>query len=368
MVMARSRTFLASWIFALLVAGMVSISAEAAEPARYTFTIIATSAGALAGPGGPPTINKNGKVALWASLDDGGAGIFVGDGGALTTIAQTGSAFADIYPQSPSINKSGQVAFIADLAGGGRAIVTGKDGAATPLYDPTGPFTTFYGDAWISDAGRVAFHAQTDAGQFGIFTGTGGPATPIVVDGPANITGFPSVNRFGTVSFVAANIGGVTGVFIGNGSRITNLAETNGPYSPFGSHTGINDSGVVVALAFFDAGGSAIVTFGTSSITIVSTTDGLFSHLGSAAINNHGQVVFYGELPSGEKGIFTGPNPATDVVIKTGDSLLGSTVAGIVMSYAALNDSGQIAILAGLADGSLAVIRADPVPPKGKGR
>jgi len=253
------------------------------------------------------------------------------------------------------------VAFVGDLVAGGRAIATGKDGISTILYDETGKFSSFAGHAWINDRGVVVFLAGLDSGQFGIFKGKGRRARAIVIAGSHNLTAFPSMNRHGVVSFVAADVNGVNGIFVGNGrSGVTTLVDTSGPYSSFGAVSAINNNGVVVFFGLLDIGGSALATAGTDSRTIADTTSGAFSNLGSASINNKGQVVFYGELPTGENGIFAGPSPMTDKVIMSGDPLLGSTVVIVSLSWKALNDSGQIAFSVFLADGTLAVVRADP--------
>jgi hypothetical protein len=60
-------------------------------------------------------------------------------------------------------------------------------------------------------------------------------------------------------------------------------------------------------------------------------------------------------------GIFTGPNPVVDKVIAKGDALDGSTVRFVALTHSqALNEFGQIAFVAGLADGREGVYRADP--------
>ncbi len=75
---------------------------------------------------GTPRMNDSGAIAFWALLDSGDEGIFVGDGGPLTTVA---------------------------------------------IADPTTPFYEFQDDIDINNQGTVAFTARLWDGTFGIFVG-----------------------------------------------------------------------------------------------------------------------------------------------------------------------------------------------------
>lgn len=50
-------------------------------------------------------------------------------------------------------------------------------------------------------------------------------------------------------------------------------------------------------------------------------------------------------------GIYTGPDRVADKVIATGDSLFGSTVTDLAFDRDGMNNKGQIAFTAHLADG-----------------
>ena len=75
-------------------------------------------------------------------------------------------------------------------------------------------------------------------------------------------------------------------------------------------------------------------------------------------------MAFEGTTKSGRVGIFTGRHPDRDCVITVGDPLDGSTVFDLDISSfsAGLNNRGQIAFIARLADGRTGVYRADPSP------
>jgi hypothetical protein len=81
------------------------------------------------------------------------------------------------------------------------------------------------------------------------------------------------------------------------------------------------------------------------------------------SINDAAQFLFGGLLPDGRAGLFTGPDPVTDAVIAVGDPLLGSTVIGLPQGLSShlLNNKGQVAFIADLADFRSVVVRADPI-------
>ena len=89
---------------------------------------------------------------------------------------------------------------------------------------------------------------------------------------------------------------------------------------------------------------------------------GPFGSFGAVSLNNHGHIAFYGSLAFGGAGIFTGPDPVLDKVIAVGDPLDGSTVAQLGFGREGLNDRGQIAFWALLANGEQGVFVTNAVP------
>jgi hypothetical protein len=124
----------------------------------------------------------------------------------------------------------------------------------------------------------------------------------------------------------------------------------------------INDEGTVAFRAFLDAGGRGIFTGSGGEITTIVDDSGAFRGFNSMALNDEGAVVFQAVLDAGGEGIFTGSDLVADKVIATGDSLFGSTVTSLFFQKNGLNNSGQIVFIAGLADGTQGVFRAEPVP------
>ena len=88
-------------------------------------------------------------------------------------------------------------------------------------------------------------------------------------------------------------------------------------------------------------------------------TSGAFASFGTAVINNADQIAFFASLDSGVSGIFLGPDSSSDKVIGFGDALDGSEVTGLAFANSSLNDSGQVAFWASLADGRRGIFRAE---------
>ena len=97
--------------------------------------------------------------------------------------------------------------------------------------------------------------------------------------------------------------------------------------------------------------------------TVVDSSGPFFNFLSSGhpAINDKGQVAFFGILDNFQIGLFVGPDPVADRVILIGDPLDGSTVIGLSVFREYLNNAGQLVFTVLLADGRTEIIRADPV-------
>ena len=338
--------------------------ASAALAVEYTFTKIAdNTSGRLAGHGlGNATINATGTVAFQASAPSS-SGIFIGNGGPITTIADEISLFISGLGV-PVINDNGVVAFIGFLgAGGDVGIFTGSGGPITTIVDTTGPFSFGQFPA-INNSGTVAFTALHETLGPGVFTGSGGPITTIVDESGdfTAIRGNPAINNLGTVAFFANRLG-VQGVFATSGGDPITIADTSGPFVGFGGgKISINDDGTVAFGGDLSFANQAIGFGNGGSPTILTDTLGPFLNFDLfPSINSANTVMFEAFLDAGGSGIFTGPDPVGDKVIQTGDPLLGSTVAIIDFISGGLNDNGQIAFSAQLADGTKVIVRADPV-------
>ncbi len=109
-------------------------------------------------------------MAFGATLDAGGQGIFTGNGGATTTIADTNGPFRAFF--SSSINNSGTVAFDAALVPiASRGIFTGPDPVADRVIG-TGDLlfgstvrSLALGSEGLNDNGQLTFFASLADGR-----------------------------------------------------------------------------------------------------------------------------------------------------------------------------------------------------------
>lgn len=211
-----------------------------------------------------------------------------------------------------------------------------------------------------SVSGQITKIADTNEGFSNFYTGG--------VDvgrgkGPFAAYTLPSINDSGTVAFNAGLKWGGTGIFTGNGSTITPIADTNnGIFTKF-SVPSLNQSGAVAFDAGLANGESAIFISSDGKLTpIAYSGNSFFKDLTKSdiAFNNQGQVAFLAETDDGTTGIFTGSSGGGEKVISVGDSLAGSTVKTLFISHDGLNDANKIAFDAVLADGTQRVFLADP--------
>ena len=372
----QKATYPIRYCFGTLLAGIVAAtSMTEARGADYSFSNIADS-GRFNSFGEGVSINNHGTVAFTASSTAGGWGVFTGAGGPLTTLVNNNEEFN--FFRTPSINDSGVVAFYGEFSGskkriystGGGPVITiaetisdpfprqvffpvinaqgtvafrvayheldpqrlnfairsGNGGPLTLIADSSGPlFLTNSTPLHMNDSGTVAFAALLDGSGVGLFTGNGGSLTTVVT-GAAGFTGFndPSINNNGTLAFSSQRTDGVRGIFTTSGGPVTTVADSSGPFNDlFGRDAIINDQGVVIFGAGLDAGGF---------------------------------------------GIFTGPDPVADKVIRTGDSLFGSTVTAVGRFDQTsngtfdINDNGEIAFRYELANGAFGIAVARVVP------
>jgi hypothetical protein len=234
-------------------------------------------------------------------------------GGTRTVLARTDLTPFLASTYLPSMNSSGHVVFQGGLAGEGIYITPG-----TTVYNPTAMFhplgSTFAGT--MNDTDVAVFVAQElPSGTTGIYRGS---LTPLIQDfgpvagGTIRVSrAAPVINTGGTVAFLGS-LGGVFGIYT--------------------TSDGFN-------------------------VTLVGT-----SPVDRFSINDLGSVVYRKTLSGGAgSGIYIGRSGAIDrPVIEQGQALDGSTVQDAFIWEESLNDEGQIAFWAHLADGRQGIYRADP--------
>jgi PEP-CTERM motif len=362
------RTRWISWAAVLsFVCGSPAIGM--ATPITYNFTLIAASPAFVFNSNMFPTINAGGTVAFEALLPTGIERIFTGDDGAISTIATNGSGspFAFFGPglgAGPAISADGTVAFSAVLNAGGEGIFVGNGGPITTIADTSGPFGGLSGVA-ISNNGTVAFQAELRAGGTRILASRDGLLTTIAHADDFSF-GTTSVNDGGSVAFATNPIRPGSGLFVGSGGPLTTIANTSaqGPFFQIGEPS-INAGETVAFHAFLvndgTLAGNGIFTGNGAPIMAIADDSGSLCCLSAPSINGQGTVAFRAGVDSGGVGIFVGPDLMSDRVIVTGDLLFGSEVRTLDFGGGqALNDAGQLVFRAGLADGRAVLVRADP--------
>jgi hypothetical protein len=363
--------------------------------ADYTFTKVADSAADGFDPSsfGSASINAPGDIAFRAGrvAPDGFntiGGIYrVNAGGGLTTIVEDAKRFGFIG-RNPSMNDLGEVSFAArlnevDRATGDtiEAILRGDGKQLTEIASTAEQFNFFGFDTSVNNGGVVAFKAELDP-QFnfdeGLFSGSGDKKLGTTTHYLASTSPFvgddsrPSINNVGNIAFEEQTDGDFDdGIFVTTeGGGFTTIAHDpdHSVQEPV-----LNDAGTAAfETSFFKAGQfvTAIVTgSGRRPRTIVDTQRD-FASFGfrPAPLNNNGEVAFLATLADFQTtGIFVGPDPVADRVIATGDTLDGATVTGLGFAEEGLNDSGQLAFTASFQDPNtfetrVAVFRATPVP------
>jgi hypothetical protein len=357
-------------------------ASAAADSINYDFTLIATTNNSFSSLGSDPAINAGGVVAFSGNLGSE-FGIYTGNGGPATLRVSSysyGDASTTIenLVGRASINAWGTLvnwfSNITEYRFGGHAVVFVSEGIESTsgyAYDygsnDTTPsqFTAFGQTPSVNNKNQAAFEADLTTGGSGIFTGSGGPPT-LIADTSAQFSGLggaPAINDAGQVSFNADLQAGGSGIFSGTPAALTTIADTSGPFSGFGV-SAINKAGTIAFRADLKAGGQGIFTGDGQTLTTIADTTGPFASFeDAAAININGTVAFLADLQAGGKGLFTvDPGLPAQAVMATGASLFGSAVTGLGFVRDGLNDAGQLAFWAQLADGRQVIAVATPLP------
>jgi len=352
-------------------------SPDRSVAAAYVFTNIADDSSAFFPGFGTPSVNASGTVAFYG-VRAADVGIFKGSGGAVTPVVTDAGVggFAD-FGSRPAINAAGVVAFEAELDNGNSGIYKGSGGAATLIASDAGPFNAFGAPA-INASGTVAFYSAFDDPAVPteqISAGTGGAVTAIDADnGPRGSYGTSliktaSINISGTVAFRASIDAGGSGIFTGNGGTVLAIAQTSGAgFSSF-DNPSINDSGIAAFRAESSSGTTNGIFKGSGGATTPVAVSGanVFSNFNDlVSINTQGSVAFGAFLFAGPRALYVDVNGAREEVIRTGDTLFGSTITSFDLGGTALNDTGQLTFFYSLASGRTGIALAS-VPEPGIG-
>ncbi|MEY2529200.1 MAG: hypothetical protein QOJ05_1290 [Verrucomicrobiota bacterium] len=337
------------------------------------FTIIADSSQPQfqAGFGTYPSISDDGTVAFVVDQ----VGTYRAAPGQ-TPVMVGGSVTGD-----PFINRLGEIASrqYVDAFLTTELYKNPAAGSNVSLVRNDGEFRQFGLPVHLSPAGTAVFWARKNPvspGHWGIWTATGNGATSLVVDNKGVFSvlgGSPTINSAGTVAFTGGkdpvNNVAEAGLYIGTGGGdatvSTVLTAAGSPLYNWDGAPYINDQGQIAFKAYEDNTGEpgifVVNQNGTGLRTVARAGgiggDGPYSMFDSPIVNELGTVVFRGYLDTGEKGIFAGPDPVADKIVREGDPLFGSTVSALLF-LRGLNNRNEIAFYFELADGRSGIAKA----------
>jgi len=293
------------------------------------------SSGNLNNFGDDVAINSAGVVGYDAALTNStnDRAIFTSNGSWTRMIVDANQqGFLGRFLGSPSINAWGTVAFFAFRMDFSEAVFTGNGGALTTVADTTkGTFSGFE-NAAINNFGRVAFPATREDGSQSVFIATPvedrgtddskpeiswtisavtDPQNPLFTD-PFATFGDPTINDAGFVADVGFLSSQNIEIFTGNIRRVTARTDPNSSFFTSSEHPSVNNRGVVAFFANELSGGEGVfveLTGGASPVGVIGTGDALFGSivtgldLGRFALNDRDQLAFHYDLQDGRSGV-----------------------------------------------------------------
>ncbi len=326
-----------------------------------------------------PSINSTGTLAFLAGSGSA-RGIYKGSGGALTLVADTtfgGQArlFDETSCHGPSINDAGDVAFYASVPSAALdGIYVGNGGAVATVADSSGAFAMFSAGSampyvMINESGDIPFVARFDlSGPEALYVGDTTGVSPLYDSGNSSWVTYengPSINDAGNVAFFALTSNfSSDGLFVGNGGTPSQRFDRNSAWCSLSLETGINSLGSASY-----AGELGTNCVGDTLIYLASATGSAPLVSGPVvpfwfdppSFNNNGGIAFNGGPLGGPNGIYTGGQNSS-AVIRIGDPLFSSTVTSVQIGRQGLNDSGHVAFWYKLADGRSGYARANLIP------
>jgi hypothetical protein len=387
----KSGRWIRQFVGGLAASVCLSLIPALEAQASFSFTKIADNQSDFSSVSTSPAINDSGTVAFVATPSGGIQGIYTNSGGAITKITDGNALSPLLYNLPPSfysfsqpldINNNGTVAFLVDAsmgsAGSSSGLVTAQGGSlttrATTTLSAHGTGSRIIGFDLNNNEELAYISEGSDTGVFN-FSDTLSISKPNQPDitvatafyhalspqasGPLSFIRSVAINNQSQATFygdVLSADGQGSGIYRGNGNSYAFLIDTRT------SNFGINDNGDVVF-----SNSTTINLFNNTSNTVTTIADNssAFKSFSDAAINNNGYIAFGASLATGGSGIFTGADPVGNKVITTGDPLFNSTVTNLTFSKKGLNNLGQIAFYAELADGTKGIFLATESPDDG---
>ena len=289
-------------------------------------------------------------------------------------------------PSDPSINDAGEVAFqgnprrlttrpdcgTAEQRARRQGVFLGQGGPLTTIAhtinQPGGDFISEFlvADQTVNSVGNVAFVPELDVTfQHGLFVGSKSGAFDqrFLADTPTadgfdfgNLSSRPSLNDKDQVAFESNRNGTSTsGIFLSNpDGTFRTLVDNTGTFSSV-SDPSLNAGGRVAFIGErFDQNSNQIfsinTTDGSSVTTVAETRPGGYASFREPSLNDLGGVVFTADVQPDPnvfttiQGVFTGPDPRDHKVLQAGDRYEGERVTSVVTCSEALNNRGEIAM------------------------
>lgn len=284
--------------------------------------IAKSSPGGLSFFGGDPAINADGTVAYEANVATGARVIFTSDGVTTKTIVNTiDQGLVGRFLGSPSINRSGKVAFLGVRIGfTSRAVFVGDGGPLTSVAETSNSDFTSFQNAAINASDQVVTVGNRSDGSAKMFVVQAGkhPSDTPIIEIDTNSSDFggfgdPVINKSGTIANDAfRNDNFNAEIMSADEGGVTDRTDITGATFVAFDHPSINDSDAVAFLAFEVDGNSGVfieLTKGASPIPVIRTGDALFgstvtsADIGRFALNKHFEMAIQYTLEDGRSGV-----------------------------------------------------------------
>ena len=222
--------------------------------------------------------------------------------------------------------------------------------AFTLIANSTGPFRDFGASPSpsLNAVGTVAFNASLDNGKFGVFTGNGTITTTVAQSVSSDFPlvygsfGTPRINLTGSAVFSALPESGIArGIYVGNGGPLLTIADTDGQFQSFasGNSTAINSAGTVAFWARPDSGPAGIFASSGGMVTPLFLNSASLAANADIAFNDAGTLAF---RKSNATGIVTVNSGSVTTIVDTSGPL------NYFGSAPSLSSNGTVAFVAGV--------------------